>query len=227
MNIPQLFYNTWTIKYDTIGDDVNYKFIEEGKTLYIYFQGSSGKTDWICNFLFRKKPYKDMDMPYRVHRGFLKCWKQVEDIVIAKITEEDETGEMKFNRIITSGYSHGGALAALCHECVWYHRQDIKDDIWGFGFEGPRIYGGFCMKKELRERWEHFILFRNDNDIVTHVPPKLFAFTHVGNVFHIGRGRKFSPIKSHYPQNVLSSLKEISIDIDKDILENIQIEFKE
>lgn len=32
-----------------------------------------------------------MKVPYKVHRGFLAAWKEVEDIVIAKITETNET----------------------------------------------------------------------------------------------------------------------------------------
>ena len=72
-----------------------------------------------------------MDIKYRVHGGFLKCWKQVEDLIIEKIKEttratvwnnrikEYEARDVyKFNRIIVSGYSHGGALAQFCHECI-------------------------------------------------------------------------------------------------------------
>jgi hypothetical protein len=226
MNLAELFYNTWTIKYETVGKDVNYQFQEDGKTLYIYFQGSSGATDWKANFTFPAKPYKDMEIPYRVHRGFLKCWKQVEDIIIGKIIEKDNNGNYRFNRIITCGYSHGGALAAFCHECVWYYRQDIKDNIWGFGFEAPRIYAGFKIKKTLCERWQHFIVFRNNTDIVTHVPPILFCFTHVGNIYNIGRQKDYNCIKSHYPDKVLESLKEVSFDIEQNYLDKLNINFK-
>ena len=61
------------IKYQTVGKDVNYAFEEddETRTLTIYFQGSNSTTDWVRNFLFKKKPYKDMEVAYRVHRGFL------------------------------------------------------------------------------------------------------------------------------------------------------------
>ena len=82
------------IKYQTVGNDVNYAFEEdaETRTLTIYFQGSSSTTDWVRNFLFKKKPYKDMEIPYRVHRGFLEAWKEVEDIIIDKILEKDADG---------------------------------------------------------------------------------------------------------------------------------------
>lgn len=117
MKLSELFWLTHTTPYITVGDGVDYSFKEDGETLYILFQGSSQKVDWLQNFNFPKKPYKDMEIPYRVHGGFLKCWKQVEDIIIEKI-QEKENDIYKFNRIIVSGYSHGGALAQFCHECV-------------------------------------------------------------------------------------------------------------
>ena len=229
MQISELFWKTHTMPYITIGKGVDYNFEEDGDTLFIFFQGSSQKVDWLQNFNFPRKPYKDMDITYRVHGGFLKCWKQVEDIIIAKITEKvtatvmnsrtheyEERPVYKFNRIIVSGYSHGGALAQFCHECVWYHRSDIRDNCWSYGFEAPRIYAGFTVKKELRDRWAHFILVRNHKDIVTHCPPKLFGFCDLGTVIHIGRFQHYEgcdPLKSHYPQMIYDSLKEIDFSI--------------
>jgi hypothetical protein len=54
---------------------------------------------------------------------------------------------------VVVGYSHGGALAAFCHECVWFHRPDLREKgLLGYGFEAPRIYAGFKVKKELAQR---------------------------------------------------------------------------
>ena len=227
--LSDLFWNCHTISYDTIGDDVNYKFIEDDSTLYIYFQGSNSVTDWIRNFLFFKKPYKDMEIPYYVHCGFLKAWKEVEDLVIEKIQEQDarlslnrkkmkyeEKKSYKFKKIIIVGYSHGGALAAFCHECCWYWRNDIRDNIFGFGFEAPRIYRGYRVKKELKERWKNFKIIRDNNDLVTHCPPKFLAFTHVNNDIIKIKGDTslvkgwWIPkcIKSHLPDVVLDGLKK-------------------
>lgn len=124
MKMSELFHKcAYDISYQEAGDDVNYAFEEDIKThtLTIYFQGSHSISDWVRNFLFPAKPYKDMEIPYRVHRGFLAAWKEVEDIIIAKITEKDDGLECyKWKHIIVVGYSHGGALAAFCHECVWF-----------------------------------------------------------------------------------------------------------
>lgn len=218
MQISELFWQTHTSAYTTTSGGVDYAFQTEGATLYIYFQGSNQKVDWKNNFDFPKEPYHDMDIPYNVHRGFLQCWKEIEDIIIQKIKETGENGNYKYNKIIVSGYSHGGALAQFCHECVWYHRPDIRATCWSYGFEAPRIYGGFKVKPELRERWAHFILIRNHKDIVTHVPPRIFGFCDLGTVIHIGRHQNYQEkglecITSHFPEKVYNSLKEIDFEI--------------
>lgn len=226
--LSNLFYEcAYRGNWQTI-NTVDYKFIENEKehALEIYFMGSSQTLDWVRNFLFLKKPYKEMEIPFYVHSGFLTAWKEVDDIIIEKITEKvfvtefDEkkkrnkiVSKYKFNKIITVGYSHGGAISGLCHECVWYHRPDIRDNIFGFGFESPRFYYGFKVKKALRERWENYTVIRNHNDIVTHAPPRLFGFTHVGKLLHIKDTetkdyRKPKFIGAHFPDSVLNSLKE-------------------
>ena len=142
--------------------EVDYKFIEDGETLYIFFEPSDSKTDWKVNFKYWRKPYKDMSVRYRVHGGFLDSWKLVDDAVGAKIAEVGANGDYKWHRVVIVVYSHGGALAALCHEFVWYNRADLRaNGLIGISFDGPRIYGGFRVPKALRERWAHFYVFRN------------------------------------------------------------------
>ncbi len=232
--LSELFANcAWNVHYKQVGDSVNYAFVEKGDTLYIYFEGSNSITDWVRNFLFPAKPYKDMEIPYRVHRGFLSAWKEVEDIIIKKIQEtvvvhpgsEHEDPEASFNkntapvtkykweRIVVVGYSHGGALAAFCHECVWFWRPDLREDgLVGYGFEAPRIYAAWHVKNALKERWRNFFVIRCGCDIVTHCPPVIFGFCHVGKIIKI----KGDPglvldkvptcVKYHYPQVVYQGL---------------------
>ena len=189
MTFEKLFRNcAYDIKYQECGDHVNYAFAESGRTLYIYFEGSNGDVDWRRNFSYWRKPYKDMTINYRVHGGFLAAWKEVQDIVIAKIKETKSITDLdyKWQKVVVIGYSHGGALAAFAHECVWYYRPDIRENCWGISFEGPRIYSGFWVKDELQERWKNFRVFRNRADIVTHMPPRAFGFCHVGEMVKIG-----------------------------------------
>lgn len=217
MKLSKLFHKcAYDVHYEQVGDSVNYAFEEdiENSTLYIYFQGSNSITDWVRNFLFPAKPYKDMEIPYRVHRGFLAAWKTVEDIIIEKITEIDKPSPLyKWKHIVVIGYSHGGALAGFCHECVWYYRPDLRrEGLIGFGFEAPRFYAGWKVKEVLKQRWEHFYIIRNNNDIVTHCPPVLFRFCHVGDIKKVHgdtslvESRCFKCIKSHFPECVYDGL---------------------
>lgn len=231
MKLSQLFYKcAYEIEYEHVGNSVNYAFEEDKDTLYIYFECSNSITDWILNFLFKKRPYHDMEIPYRVHRGFLKAWKKVEDIIIKKITKKElreptkqeydegyiKVMDYKWKHIVVVGYSHGGALAGLCHECVWYHRPDIRDSgLEGYGFEAPRFYGGFHIKKSLKERWANFKVIRTNNDIVTHCPPWLLRFHHVGEIYKFKGDTKLVKnklpkcIKSHYPEVVYDALLKV------------------
>lgn len=202
----------WEVKYEQAGDSVNYAFVTRGHKLYIYFQGSNSITDWVRNFWFKKKPYKDMEISYRVHAGFLAAWKEVEDIIIAKITEK-ENDEYKWKHIVVVGYSHGGALSGLCHECVWYWRPDLRENgLEGYGFESPRFYGCMFVKPSLKERWAKYTIIRCNNDLVTHCPPSIFGYVHVNKILKVKgdtsivHDRVPKCIKSHYPEVVYQAL---------------------
>ena len=209
------------VVYSEVGDGVNYAFVEDGDHLFIYFQGSYQTTDWIRNFLFKTRPYKDMKIPYRVHRGFLAAWKEVEDIIINKIVEKTDDLKYRWKEITVVGYSHGGALAGFCHECVWYHRPDLREEgLLGYGFEAPRFYGGYKVKKALKERWAKFKIIRDNNDIVTHCPPAIFRYCHVGEIIQVHGDTKLVEsklmpkcIKSHYPQVVYDALIKAENDV--------------
>lgn len=207
--------------YERKGDNVDYAFIENKQCgiLYIFFEPSDSKADWRNNFAFARRPYNDMEIEYKVHGGFLKCWKTIDDLVIEKITEKGANGQYKWNNVVVVGYSHGGALAALCHECVWFHRPDLRagNALRGYGFEAPRVFGGLWIPAALRERWRTFKVYRNKNDLVTHMPPILFGFRHVGEIVKIGKDSKCGPIGAHYRTWVRIGLGEKIKDVEAEI----------
>lgn len=75
----------------------------------------------------------------------------------------------------------------------------------GIGYGAPRVlWGG--IKKEIKNRFKDFIVVRNGNDLVTHVPPALFGFRHPSNVLKIGKAQGL--IKDHYPEAYKNALTQ-------------------
>lgn len=200
MNLLQLFQKCVSGKYTRVENSGDYYVERNGDSLYIYLEGSNGITDWKNNFNFPAKPYKRMGKTaWLAHRGFLRVWKSIEKYVEPYI--KDET----VKDITIVGYSHGAAIAVFCHEYAWYHRPDIRGSITGYGFGCPRVFWGF-KKKKVKQRWERFTVVRNINDIVTHVPPFLFGFSHVGTMVKIGKRGTYSSIDAHKSENIIAEL---------------------
>lgn len=200
MKLSHLFENCLNAKYVQVENAVNYSVERVCSTLYIYFEWSKGCADWKNNLDFPAKPYKRMgDEIWFAHRGFLRAWKTVEGYVSDSVTDR------AIKKVVTVGYSHGAALAALCHEYVWFNRPDLRDRIEGYGFGCPRVLWGVRTKR-LAQRWGRFLVIRNINDLVTHLPPAVFGFSHVGELLEIGERRKYGMIDAHRPENILAEL---------------------
>ncbi len=175
-------------------------------TLYIFLQWSNGKVDWRNNFDFPAKPYGEMKHLWFVHRGFLRVWKTIRDAIREQVADES------IKHIVIAGYSHGAAIAALCHEYCVFNRPDI--DVSGYGFGAPRVVWGF-LNGTVKKRFDNFFVIRNCRDIVTHVPPVAFGFRHVGNMIKIGVGEKYGLVDSHRPENYTAELKKYGKETNK------------
>ena len=168
--------------------------------MYVYLEHSSGAEDWQNNLDFVARPYKNMEGNWQAHGGFVNVWKSVEDYIAPEILNEN------YRKITIVGYSHGAALAVLCHEYAFYHRPDIRENISGFGFGCPRVI--FGRKSSEHERiWRNFTVIRNIDDMVTHLPPSILGFFHVGSMLEIGERGKYSRVDAHRPENILRELK--------------------
>ena len=202
MDLYRLFQQCLHVPYLQVGTSANYALQRQGKTLYIYFQDSNGAQDWKTNFNFPAKAYKRMGKTvWFAHRGFLKIWKELEPVLAADILDPH------FDKIVIVGYSHGGALAALCHEYVWYHRPDLRATLEGYGFGAPRVFWGL-KNPAVKQRWANFTVIRNLDDLVTHLPPAFLGFRHVGKLLKIGARNLYSPVEAHYAKNIEASLKD-------------------
>lgn len=191
------FYRCLTAKYTTVEDNGDFALEREGDALKIYFEWSDGREDWLNNFNFPAKPYRDMKNKWFAHRGFLKVWKAIEKHIASEICDPT------VSKIEIVGFSHGAAVALLCYEYVKFNRPDVE--VSGFGFGGPRVLWGFACKEVLK-RFEGFVVVRNGHDIVTHLPPVLFGFRHVGEVLKIGES--VGLIKDHYAERYAKALTE-------------------
>ena len=201
MNLLRLYRQTLNVNYIQLEENAaSYAVEREGDTLKIFFEKSNGATDWKNNLDFPAKPYREMKDLWFVHRGFLRVFQSIKPHVAEQIADKS------VRRIIISGYSHGAALALLCHEYCVYHRPDILPFIEGYGFGCPRVVWGLPGRRLLK-RFENFTVVRNCRDIVTHLPPWLFGFRHVGKMLHIGKGRKYGAVGSHMAENYLTELR--------------------
>lgn len=191
----------------TAGDDTQYLIeCDKDRNVILVFQGSNSDIDWKNNFRFWKKPYKDMEIPFRVHSGFLHCWKACEDQIA------EEVGACDPSSITIIGHSYGSALSVLASEYFFFHyiterekypdesRPSLRGKIDTICFGGPRVIG-FLNFKKVKERWEGVRLFNNSSDIVCAVPPFFFLYRHVTEQIHIGKLRHwwdfFRPDKWH------------------------------
>lgn len=197
----ELYQNVLKAKYiDTPTEKGSYCVEQKDDVLYIYFEGSSGTTDWVNNFDFAKAPYKHMECKWYVHRGFLRTWKDIQPYLDPWL----ERGDVR--KVVIGGYSHGAALAVLCYEYVRFHHEDKQ--VIGGAFGCPRVLWGWIPRK-IKKRFDTMHIFRCHNDLITHLPPALFFYRHVGNLHKIGKKFKMSCIKSHMDTSYIAALREM------------------
>ncbi len=199
-DLPALFQECLTIPYRNVENCGSYAFTCCDGHLKLFFEKSHGRVDWKNNLDFPCKAYRHMDSMWFCHRGFLKVWRSMEPYLAPLVQQRN------IRRITIVGYSHGAAIAALCHEYVWYHRPDLRDHLVGYGFGCPRIYWGFYMPASFQQRWATFYPIRHGCDLVTHLPPAVLGFRHVHSVRKIGRWTDASPIDAHRPAQYLIAL---------------------
>lgn len=202
------YFRNDTTNWITSGDDTQY-IIEkkESGEVVVIFAESNSKADWKNNLNFWAKPYKEMDVKYYVHRGFLRCWKLVRDEIMSKLKELSPT------YITVSGWSYGGALATLCYEDVWFQFPELRDQRRLITFGSPRVLMIFNFRK-IKERWDNSYRFTNGADLVTCVPFKFMLFRHVCKPIHIGDFRRiwrfFNLNKYHHIKGYLKTMDEIT-----------------
>ena len=206
-------------EYIHVEQGASYCIKKSGSTLTLLFQKSNGKKDWQNNFDFLpkdskgfvegccavmkavpKRPYRhgETSCKWKCHRGFLRVWKAIEPYVAEDI--KDPT----IRHICIVGYSHGAAIALLCHEYVRFYRPDVR--VQGYGFGAPRVIWG-RVPQDLLDRLCGFAVIRNAGDLVTHVPPRCFGFRDVGTLIELHTQNSSGCIQDHTPEAYMRALR--------------------
>ena len=200
----ELFLACLDRQYVDTREGASWAFDWYGDRLFLWFEHSNGLRDWKNNLSFAAAPYSAMDPPWYAHAGFLLVYRSLLPTVAPLILDP------KIRGICTVGYSHGAALALLCHEYAWYHRPDLRDTLVGYGFGCPRVLYG-CPPEEVTLRWQSFFRICNTDDIVTKLPPRALGYCHVGTPIVIGAHGRYSAIDAHRPE---SYIRELSLDLE-------------
>lgn len=192
MKLSEIFKSCLEAEYTHLKNDADLATVRAGSALYIYFEKSASAADWKNN----------LDFPARcngcimVHRGFLRVWESARDALAPAIRDRS------IKSMTVVGYSHGAALAVLCHSHIWCERPDLRDALFGYGFGCPRVVWG----RHPKEIWRRFTVVYNRGDPVHHLPPAILGYRHVGNRVSIGSYFRYRTPDAHRAENIYREL---------------------
>lgn len=179
--------------------------------LYLLFEWSDGREDWRNNLAFSAKvayPQRPEEPSWRCHRGFLKVWRAMQHEVLSGVLWYLRRYDVR--ELICVGYSHGAALSLLATEDMSY-RIGAAYPVSGYGFGCPRVLWGH-LPPSVENRLSSFCTVRNIPDLVTHLPPAVLGFRHVG-LTKIGEKGMYSPVDAHRAENYLAVLAREALPI--------------
>ena len=197
--LSELLSSCLEADYKQVENGGSFALVRDGEVLYIFFEKSNGLEDWYNNFSYKSVSRGRIGDDWFCHEGFLRVFNSVLPYLEGVISNKS------VRKIITVGYSHGAALSLLCHEYIWYTREDIRENIEGYGFGCPRVVSGGVRQET--ERWRNFYVIINAGDIITHLPPSTFGYRHKGVIFEIGKKGKYSPADAHRAENYTFELE--------------------
>jgi triacylglycerol lipase len=148
------------------------------ETVFIAFQGTDPllAANWSTNFRFET----DAD---GIHSGFRAALDAVWDDVKEVLTR------VPTSRIILTGHSLGGALAALCAERMESDLGLKPIAVYTFGM--PRVGTTDFTRQYNRRLGSITFRFIHGHDLVPTVPPSSLGFRHVGRDISCGVDEKF------------------------------------
>lgn len=190
----KLFEKIKNANYQTSGDCVDWTievdYLE--KTITLFFEASKQKRDWINNFNFPVKIYKNQQSCLRVARGWGRAYKSCNDEIMKELIKKVK--ENPDYEIRICGWSYGGAMSLIAAE-DFYFRTKKKPYVITFG--APKPLWGRKTKNYVLSCVNDVKQYAHINDLVPYLPPSLFGYKHlVKNKLGIG----FSFFKLFKPQ---------------------------
>ena len=159
-----------------IGLDLDYGIEVIGGRVYLCLDGSNSFSDWVYDFMFPRKVYKNQTAHMVVHRGFAKVWKSGNDQIITELVEACRLNNESHPVIV--GHSMGGALALFAAEDLFF-RSGIKAEVYTFG--APKVCGDKKTAEYIKSCCHLIKEYEHKNDVVCLCPP-LPWFYHVSPV---------------------------------------------
>jgi len=190
-----LFKRTLRGPWKTAGIETQYKIMETKDILYLCFQGSVEKEDWRFNFTFPVRVYKFGGVKWLAHGGIVKLWKAARKQIIADVLMK--LGERK---LVIVGYSHGAMLTVLAHE---QFKRYMGLNVESYAFAPARVM--WMPSRMVRGWFDGLTTVMCRGDIVTHLPPWTWGYSHVGRLVRLGK-RRIIGVKPHLPESIEKAL---------------------
>lgn len=169
--------------YITSGDEVDWAILTDklGCVIRLLFEESTTRRDWINNFDFPIKLYKNQQHKFLVARGWGNAYKSCNDVIMQTMKETIEMyPEFKIEVL---GWSYGGAMAQLAVEDINF-RFGRKCNLITFG--SPKPLFGHRTKKYFKSCCNEVNQYTNVCDVVCMCPPligyKRIRTTRVGHM---------------------------------------------
>lgn len=188
-------------------DDIEGFVGEKNNICYIAFRGSDDISDWKSNFKFWKRPYKKI-IPYegvnpkiRVHYGFIKDYKKTRAFIL--------NCAKKFEKVVCTGHSLGGALAIFAALDIQYN---LDPEISCVPFASPRV-GNAAFARSFNGRVPDCYRFVYGQDIVTKLPSFMFCYHHVNYFLQLGEKKWykfFGSISDHCPERYVEATQDLN-----------------
>jgi len=167
----------------TSGLDVQYKIDSTGT---LTFQYTVSQGDWIQNFRFWRKAYKNMGIAWYGHTGFLDLYHSVRDELIPLYKD----GTIK----CIQGFSQGAALTQVAVEDYFFQTGKSVQG-YCFGCPKPFAYIPNQLKNYFSEAFSKTMIFNTKGDIVSMVPPWYHTY---GKSVILSTGTWYPSTKPHY-----------------------------